>query len=252
MDETVPRTLNVIERDDPLVERVTQEITDAIVKGVLSPGDKLVEAWLGEQLGVSRAPIREALRRLEQMGLVVKVPYKGAFVATLTDHDIAELNSLRAPLEGLAARLIAEKRDPHSLERLAGILNEMRQAARTGNASQMIRLDIEFHDALIELSGHKLLGEVWMVVRFRLRRFLLLKRKRLYNKLDDAMALHVPIYEALVAGDPGKAERLAQEHIAEAWRLFHSESASAAQDGKADEITESPVELRPDTPTRRG
>lgn len=251
MAEEVPRTLNLIERDDPLVERVTQEITDAIVKGVLSPGDKLVEAWLGEQLGVSRAPIREALRRLEQMGLVVKVPYRGAFVATLTDRDIDELNSLRAPLEGLAARLIAEKRDPRAIARLEAILDKMRGAAATGDAGRMIRLDIEFHDALIELSGHKLLGEVWTAVQFRLRRFLLLKRKRLYNRLDDAMALHVPIYEALAAGDAEKAEVLAQQHIAEAWRLFSLETAAATQDGKADGITESSPALRPGTAAGR-
>src|SRR5262245_15003560 len=170
-----------IVRSDTLVEVVIQQITDAIVTGRLRPGDKLVEAHMGQQLGVSRAPLREAFQRLEQIGLVEKIPNRGTFVSTLTERDVKELHNVRELLEGLAARLLAERRDSHGIGRLNAILDAMRQAAADDDQARMITLDADFHDALIELSDHKLLRELWVVTGVRLRRFLLLKRQRLYR-----------------------------------------------------------------------
>ena len=206
-------TLNQIERADPLVEVVLKQITDAIVTGRLRPEDKLVETKLGEQLGVSRGPVREAFRRLEQMGLVEKIPYRGTFVSTLTDHDIEELHSVREPLEGLAARLIAQQHNPQTIVRLEALLEAMRQTAITGTQSEMIDLDANFHDALIELSEHKLLREIWTPVSVRLRRFLLLKRQRLYQTLAEVAPLHEPIVTAIVAGEAERAEVEARNHV---------------------------------------
>lgn len=206
-------TLNQIERADPLVEVVLQEITEAIVTGRLYPHDKLVETKLGEQLGVSRGPVREAFRRLEQMGLVEKIPYRGAFVSALTDLDIEELHSVREPLEGLAARLIAQEHNAETLAKLESLLETMRRTAAEGQQSRMIELDAAFHDALIELSGHKLLNEIWVPVSVRLRRFLLLKRQRLYATLDEVAPLHEPIVAAIVAGDVERAEAEARNHV---------------------------------------
>src|SRR5258708_25253098 len=162
-----------IVRSDPLVEVVIQQITDAIVTGRLGPGDKLVEVQIGKQLGVSRAPLREAFQRLEQIGLVEKIPNRGTFVSTLTERDVKELHSVRELLEGLAARLLAERCDPQTIASLESILAAMRQAAVDDNQSRMITLDADFHDALIELSDHKLLRELWVVMGLRFRRFFL-------------------------------------------------------------------------------
>lgn len=205
-----------IERADPLVDSVLQRMTQAIITGRLKPGDKLVETRLGDMLGVSRGPVREAFRRLEQMGLVDKIPYRGAFVSTLTQRDIDELHSLRGPLEGMAARLLAEGRDPQALARLEDLLQGMRRAAGRGDQGAIIALDADFHDALITLSDHKLLGEVWAPVSVRLRRFLLLKRQRLYRTLADAALLHEPIVAAIAQGDAEQAEAEARRHIAAA------------------------------------
>jgi DNA-binding GntR family transcriptional regulator len=114
-------------------------MTTAIVTGTLASGDKLVETRLGEQLGVSRGPIREAFRRLEQMGLVEKIPYRGTFVTTLTDNDINELNTVRMPLEGIAARILAERNDTQAVERLRAILNTMRAVAGSGTVDHARR-----------------------------------------------------------------------------------------------------------------
>ncbi|MEW5815423.1 MAG: GntR family transcriptional regulator [Spirochaetota bacterium] len=212
---------NQIERSDPLVESAFQRITEAIVNKRLHPGDKLVETRLGEQLGVSRGPVREALSRLEQMGMVQKIPYRGAFVSTLTERDIEELHSVREPLEGLAVRLLARQRNPKAIAKLEALLEAMRQAAVAGRQSRVVSLDADFHDALIALSEHKLLQEIWVTVSVRLRRFLLLKIKRLYRTLDEAVAIHEPIVQAIAAGQEDQAEAEARNHVAEAGRVWN-------------------------------
>ena len=212
MDEET-KGFEEIERTDLLAKSVLQQITDAIVSGRLHPGDKLVEARLARQLGVSRGPVREAIRRLEQMGLVEKIPYRGAFVSRLTQSDIEELHNMRELLEGLAARLLAERRDPKAIARLQAILDDMRQAATSGDPSKIIALDADFHDVLIELSGHKLLREVWMIVSGRLRRFLVLRRHRLYGTLEEAVQLHESIVRAIAAGDAEQAEAKTRRHV---------------------------------------
>ena len=209
-------TQNVFEqivRSDPLVEVVIQQITQAIVTGRLRPGDKLVEVQMGKQLGVSRAPLREAFQRLEQIGLVEKIPNRGTFVSTLTERDVKELHSVRELLEGLAARLLAERCDPQTIASLESLLEAMRQAAAEDNQSEMIMLDADFHDALIALSDHNLLRELWVIMGLRLRRFLLLKRQRLYVTLADAAPIHDPIVRAIAAGDPARAEAEARKHV---------------------------------------
>jgi DNA-binding GntR family transcriptional regulator len=202
-----------IERTDPFAEKVLQQITDAIVTGRMRPGDKLVESRLGEQLGVSRGPIREAIRHLEQMGLVEKIPYRGAFVSELTQRDVEELHNMRELLEGLAARLLAERRDPKAIAKLQAILDDMCQAAVSGEPSRVIALDADFHDTLIELSEHKLLREVWTIVRGRLRRFLVLRRHRLYSTLEEAVQLHESVVRAIAAGEAEQAEAKTRRHV---------------------------------------
>ena len=110
------------------------------------------------------------------------------------------------------------RRDPQAIARLQAILEEMRQCAAAGDQKRMITVDADFHDALVKLSDHKLLGEIWAIVNVRLRRFLLLKRQRLYRTLEEAAPLHAPIVEAIVAGDPDRAETEARHHVVEAGR----------------------------------
>jgi DNA-binding GntR family transcriptional regulator len=87
-------------------------------------------------------------------------------------------------------------------------------------------LDVDFHDALVSQSRHKLLNELWPLVSLRLRRFLFLKRRRLYQRLEDAAALHDPIVEAIAEGDPAKAEAMAHQHVIEGGRLMGNEQAA--------------------------
>jgi DNA-binding GntR family transcriptional regulator len=173
----------------------------------------LVEAAIGEQLGVSRSPVREAFHELEQLGLVEKIPYRGVFVSALTRDDVRELYTIREPLEGLAARLLAERNDKDAAAELQLILDGMAEAVATSDQRRVTELNADFHDTLISLTGHQLLQEIWPIVGSRMRRFLFLSEPRSDMALREVVALHEPIVEAVAAGDPERAEAEARQHV---------------------------------------
>lgn len=216
-----------IQRGESLVEVILQRVTDAIVSGELRPDEKLVEARLAQDLGVSRGPVREAVRRLEQMGLVEKVPYMGTFVRGVSRQDIEELYEVRAELEGLAARKLATRKDPQHVAELRAILKKMEKAMKAERPSQLFLQDAAFHDTLIHLTENKLLSEIWNLVGTQLRRIILLKRDRPYHSLDEVIAVHVPIVEAIAGGDPQCAEAEARRHVeisyADFWSTYQAD-----------------------------
>lgn len=224
------KILEQIERGD-LVQTVLDRLTEAIVTGRLKPGDKLVESQVSDQLGVSRGPVREAIRRLEQIGLVEKIPYRSTRVASLTADDVRELHDLRAPMEGLAARLVAAGQDPEAIAHLESLVRQMREAPPSVDQARMVALDVGFHDSLIELSEHGLLQELWTIVGARLRTFLALKRERLYASPAEAAALHEPILDAIRAGDARAAEEAARRHVMAAGRQHVIDWRDAYPDG---------------------
>lgn len=223
MDTYPPGTgpvLQHVPRGRRLVDAVVESLTAAILSEQFRAGDKLIETKLASQLGVSRGPIRDAFLHLERVGLVESRPYQGTFVAELTDQDVQELYAVRAPLEGMAARLLAERGDRQAISRLELIVDDMRH--ETIN-SRLIELDVAFHAELIELTGHRLLSEVWSLIDARLRKFLLLKRARLYHTPEAACAIHGRLVEAILSGDPDRAEQAAREHILAARRSADNE-----------------------------
>jgi DNA-binding GntR family transcriptional regulator len=229
MDAHPPDTSPVLQqvpRGTRLVEAVVESLTAAILSEQFRAGDKLIETKLANQLGVSRGPVRDAFLRLEQVGLVESRPYQGTFVAELTDQDVQELYAVRAPLEGMAARLLAENGDHHAIGRLQLIVDDM---GRETVNSRLIELDVAFHAELVKLTGHRLLSEVWTLIDARLRKFLLLKRGRLYHTPQAACAIHGRVVEAILSGDPDRAEQAAREHILAARRSAHSEHDSPAE-----------------------
>jgi DNA-binding GntR family transcriptional regulator len=205
--------LEPIERSVSASQKVSRQITRAIVRGELEPGQRLVEATIGEQLGVSRSPVREAFRELEQLGLVEKIPYRGAFVSMLTRDDVRELYTIREPLEGLAARLLAERNDEDAAAELQRILDGMAEAVAAGDERGVTELNADFHDRLISLTTHRLLQEIWPIVGSRMRRFLFLSEPRSDMALREVVSLHEPIVRAIAAGDPERAEAEARQHV---------------------------------------
>lgn len=217
-----------------LRERVLNALRDAIVHGEFRPGQPLIETELASQMGVSRAPLREALQVLSKEGLVEVVPYHGATVRALDTRDIQELYSLRIVLETFAARLIIEADDDDAPRTLRGCFEEMLAAAEAGDLTGVNQIDRRFHDTLILMAGHKLLETTWNSVSLRVRYVMALRNRR-NSDIRQIAYNHLPIIEALEARDLSGVSALLEAHIASSrdllvagWDML---SNAAAQEG---------------------
>jgi DNA-binding GntR family transcriptional regulator len=203
----------------PLRERVSDMLRDAIVTGELKPGQQLVEMEFASQLGISRAPLREALQILSREGLVETVPYKGTVVRTLTRTDIEELYSLRSVLECFAVRRVVLRGDPDDVVKLRRCYDDMLAAAERSDLKAVNLIDRQFHDTLIEISQHQLLAMVWNVVSLRVRQVMALRNER-NPDIRQIAYNHLPIIDAIAAGDETLAVTLLQQHVASSGDLM--------------------------------
>ncbi|MEL7234343.1 MAG: GntR family transcriptional regulator, partial [Chloroflexota bacterium] len=201
-----------------------------ILSGELKPGQTLVETDLAAQLGVSRAPLREAIQILNSEGLVATVPYHGTTVTKLTRTDIEELYSLRSVLESFAIRRILEQQHPTAVTDLKAIYRRMITAAHENNWRDVNMIDREFHDTIISLSGHSLLASTWNTVQMRVQQVMSLHNLRNRNVVQVAQN-HLPIIDAIAAADLPLATQVIQRHIAstgdliaEGWHVDEDES----------------------------
>ena len=201
-----------------LRHEVLQAIQEAIWSGDLRPGEPLVETELAERIGVSRGPVREAIRELEKQGLVVNVPNRGSFVTQWTVQDVAEVYGVRRVLEGLAARTGARRLTPEGLEQLEEIVGQMRLAAQAGELLRLVDLEMAFHQALAHSSGNRRLVQMLADIYPQVKMFIAAAevRYRMFDNLDAIAETHVPVLEALRAGDPDAAERCAEGHVHQA------------------------------------
>jgi DNA-binding GntR family transcriptional regulator len=213
-----------------LVEEATQALRDAILSGRLSSGTRLRQTELAARLAISRTPIREALGRLQQEGLVEILPAAGVRVAVLDLEEAAELYDVREVLDGLAARLAARRADAPALAQLDKLLARMTRSRERGDASQWFPAHVAFHDEIFRAAGNARLQAMSSVVRLSIRHFhpLLL---RTANRLEDALREHRAIFEAIAARDDVEAERRARAHIAGAKAIVLKELSEGRRDG---------------------
>lgn len=148
----------------PLRLSVVESLRNAIGSGALKPGQRIVEQELAEELGVSRLPIREAIRQLEHEGLLESIPHKGAIVATVSERDIREMFSLRDALETLAAGLVAQRASPGEVNQLQSIVDQMREQSERRDFERLFEIDTEFHTQLCTFSQHGRLVKHWNLV----------------------------------------------------------------------------------------
>ncbi len=198
-----------------LVDDATQTLRAAILNGRLPFGTRLRQEDLAAQLEISRTPIREALGRLQQEGLVEILPAVGVRVAALELDEAVHLYDVREVLDGLAARLAAVRRDEASLKKLEKALARMAQCLEHRDANQWFPAHVTFHDEIFRASGNARLQALAALVKLSIRHFhpLLLKTA---HRLEDAYREHRAIFEAIDAHDSELAERLARAHIATA------------------------------------
>ena len=145
----------VVNSYQPLREIVCEVLRDAIRSGILKPGEWLKENDLADELLVSRTPVREAIRKLEQEGYVVTVPRRGAYVASVSIRDINEIFEIRAALEALACELAAERITEDEQERLERLLVAIGRAIEEHDMERIVRTDIEFHELLYQAARNE-------------------------------------------------------------------------------------------------
>ncbi|HEY8495691.1 MAG TPA: GntR family transcriptional regulator [Limnochordales bacterium] len=234
----MPRPLMPIKLDNykPLRELVFEAIREAIISGHLKPGERLMEIQLAEELGVSRTPVREAIRKLEQEGFVVMVPRKGAYVADISMKDIAEVFEIRGALEGLAAELAAERATEEELERLERLLVAIGECIERQDVDGMIEKDTEFHDLLFSASHNERLVQILSLLREQIQRFRSRTLARV-ERMKVALEEHKAIVEALGRRDSELARSLAEAHIESAQSSLMkliTEQFTASQNGRGD------------------
>lgn len=196
----------------PLRELVLETIREAIINGTLKPRERLMEIQLAEELGVSRTPIREALRKLEMEGFIVMVPRKGAYVADISFKDIADIFEIRAALEGLAAGLAAERITDEELESMERLLVEKGKAIAANDIEKLVAVDTKFHESLYQASRNQRLTSIISNLREQIQRFRTTSLSypgRSKQSLDE----HRGIVEAIQSRDVQAARQAAQDHI---------------------------------------
>jgi DNA-binding GntR family transcriptional regulator len=195
-----------------LMSQALNEIREAIRKGKLKPGDRLIEAQLAEEMQISRFPIREALRYLEKEGLVQTKPFKGTYVAQLTERDMEEMYSLRSAIEQLAVQILIENIDLKLISKLESIVKSMEQASKDEDLDKLISEDLRFHQTICELSGHRKLLEVWLMLENQLMIFLTIEKDLFENSYQFVMT-HKPILAAIKGRKIRPAQKAIRDHL---------------------------------------
>jgi DNA-binding GntR family transcriptional regulator len=203
--------------DKTLSGQTTVALREAIIKGIIAPGEKLNEPKLAEQYKVSRGPLREAIRRLVAMRLVRHVPHIGATVVTLDLADVMELYEVREALEGKAAGLAAQNMSAEQIVELRGLLHVHRDHYES-NAGEYMQAegDFDFHYQIIKGSGNALLREQLCDELYHLIRMFRYQTSRFKTRSNSALVEHEQLIYAIEQRDSVMAEMLMRRHIARA------------------------------------
>ena len=196
----------------PLRDVVFKTLRQGILTGELKPGERLMEIHLAKRLGVSRTPIREAIRMLELEGLVIMVPRKGAQVAQITQKSLKDVLEVRRTLDGLAAELACERMTEADLEKLKQACQEFEQATKSNDFTQIARTDVKFHDCIVQATGNTRLVQIVNNLSEQMYRYRFEYIKDV-NSHSHLIEEHRILFDAIVAKDKEKAVEAAKLHI---------------------------------------
>jgi DNA-binding GntR family transcriptional regulator len=196
-----------------LRHHVLQTLREAIINGRFQPGDRLIEEELCQQLGVSRGPVREALRQLEQEGLVVSFPYRATEVIGVTEAEIREvLMPLRLTLERFAFRHALPRIDAADFATLADLITTMRQAAAADNLARIVEADMHFHELVLERSQQPHCLQIWRTISPRVRAYFYRCGPR-HSRLDEIADEHDDLLAAMRSGNIEQVMQALEPHI---------------------------------------
>jgi len=216
--------LNIdIKNHRPLREIVYEELKMQILKGQIVPGTRMMEVEMAEEMGVSRTPIREAIRKLEKEGLVTIEPRRGAYASQISTKDMVDILEVRQNLEGLAAFYAATRMTADEKEELSNSSACYNEAVVKNDTANMIHFDTLFHHLIVEGSDNKVLVHMVeqlqeLVLRFRYLYYDSFKRS---EKMPEE---HQAILDAICEGDQNKAREVADVHIKRLKEMVESEN----------------------------
>ena len=196
----------------PLRDVVFQTLRQAILRGELKPGERLMEIHLAQQLGVSRTPVREAIRKLELEGLVLMIPRRGAVVAEITVSDLEDVLEVRMALEELAVKHACHSVTPGQLAEIRRLAEEFKNTLSGDDVAACAQADMRFHDAIYEATGNGRLVQILNNLReqmYRYRMEYLKDRKSHRNLIEE----HDGILQALESRDEALAAQMTARHI---------------------------------------
>ncbi len=196
----------------PLRDLVFITLREAILQGKLEPGERLMEIALAEQLGVSRTPIREAIRKLELEGLVTNIPRKGAMVAEITLKDLRDVLEVRRNLENLAVKLACEKATSEDIGELKQLHQNFKETVDKGHLTAVTEADVKFHDKIYQITDNKRLIQILNNLREQMYRY---RFEYIKDEINRGVLIdeHAMIIDAIEHKDVEKAKKYSELHI---------------------------------------
>ena len=196
----------------PLRDVVFNTLRKAILRGELKPGERLMEIQLANKLGVSRTPIREAIRKLELEGLVVMIPRKGAEVAKITVRDLKDALEVRMAIDSLSVKLACERLDENDKTEIKQACVAFREAVKSKNVQAIVEGDERFHNTIYRASKNQKLITIAMNLREQVYRYRFEYVKD-FSYHENLIREHDQITEAILKGDVETAQKIMKEHI---------------------------------------
>ena len=196
----------------PLRDVVFNTLRQAILKGELKPGERLMEIALAEKLGVSRTPIREAMRKLEQEGLVVMIPRRGAQVANITEKDLNDVLEVRIALENVAIEKACDRMSEEEMSRLWLAAKEFEHTIAEGNLVKLAEADVAFHDVIYQATNNERLIQLLNNLREQMYRYRIEYLKDVKSR-RSLVEEHDALYERMKNRDLAGAQKMIREHI---------------------------------------
>ena len=197
----------------PLRDVVFNTLRDAILTGKLVPGERLMENQLADKLGVSRTPVREALRMLELENLVELVPRKGAQVLDMSEKDITNILEVRSALEGLATSVACKKMSKEDLQQLKNMEVDFEKAVADNDVERFVDIDEDFHDLIFSATENDKLINIFRNLRIQLYRYRMAQAKNNDTSMSTIVAHHRSIIRAIENHDAEEGASIAQGHI---------------------------------------
>ena len=213
----------------PLRELVCEHIREAIINGTFAPGERLMEIQMADEMGVSRTPVREAIRKLEMEGFVVMIPRRGTYVSNMSIKDINDVYEIRISLDTLAAGLAAERISDEELEELQRLLVKVGNAIEENDMAKVVEADIEFHDVLYKASRNERLRNIINNLREQIT-VIRGVSMRYPGRLKDTQEEHRRLVESIAARDVEKSQEIARIHLENAERTLMT-AMSERKDG---------------------